>query len=241
MTTTQLLVAPEVADLLGSDDAVGKVVDAASLGYQCTTCGQPGRLTPDEPASVVVIVHGGHPAASVLRLAHARCSGSGIRTVGDPMRVDLGEIWPGTAWLRPDPDDPAAVLLIGPRVAALRVTAGGEIRDGLSSALLGMGFALMTDLDTRLPDVDGLAVRLGPGGRVAVFDGEDMCLWDGSLTLPAGWAEAAGRAGRVGVVLASGLNLSDPGRDQVADLRAAIGAGAVVGATSEVLYDTDPD
>jgi len=239
MTVLMLNIAPDVAELLGSEDAILAAYRAAELGYRCTVCGDPGQLTEDESASVVLILHEGGAAATVLRLAHGWCSDSGIRVVDDdPTRVDLDAIRPGLAWLRPHPDDPRAVLLIAPRAHILRVTAGGETIDRLTAGLLGTGFALLTDLDAALPSLDGLAVRLGPGDRLTVLDHQEVSLWDGGVVLPPGWADAARTAGRVGVVLASGLNLHDPTRDHLADLATATGDGAVIGAAGHLLTDT---
>ncbi len=141
---------------------------------------------------------------------------------------------PGKAWLRPHPDTPRAVLLLGPRLTAMRVTEGGETIDQLSAGLLGHGFGLLTNPDAPMRNVDGLTIRLGAGGRLVVRNGRDALLWD---------------AGRVGVVVAAGLNLYDPGRDHLFDLFAAIGDGAVVAGAGrllteppiEPLSDTEPD
>ncbi len=156
---------------------------------------------------------------------------------------------PGKAWLRPHPDTPRAVLLLGPRLTAMRVTEGGETIDQLSAGLLGHGFGLLTNPDAPMRNVDGLTIRLGAGGRLVVRNGRDALLWDGALVLPPGWGDAARTAGRVGVVVAAGLNLYDPGRDHLFDLFAAIGDGAVVAGAGrllteppiEPLSDTEPD
>jgi hypothetical protein len=188
---------------------------------------------------VLLLLHEGGAANPVLRLAHGGCSESGVQVMDDAMRVDLGAIWPAKAWLRPHPAQPRAVVLIGPRATAMRVTAGGEVIDRLCSMLLGMGFGLLTDLETPLPHSEGLAVRLGPGNQhghqLAVLDTDDIIIWDGALEMPDGWTDAARAAGRVGVVFTSGLDLPNPHRDHLADLTTAIRAGSVVGATAELL------
>jgi hypothetical protein len=90
---------------------------------------------------------------------------------------------------------------------------------------------LLTDPHAPMSDVDGLAVRLGPTGRVAVVDGDDCPLWDGPLVLPPGWAGAATE---------SGLNLLDVERDHLADLFTAIGNGAAVAGTADPCLPTIP-
>lgn len=232
-----LNIAPEVAELLGSQDAILNVFDAAELGFRCTACGQPGKLTATDTASVVAYLPDGGQGAAIVRLAHEHCQASEVITTDAPTGDDPGSVWPAKAWLRPTGDEPRAAVLVGPRLAALRVTEGGETLNRLTAGLLGGGFGLLTDPDAPMPDVDGLAVRLGPGDRVAVVDGDDCPLWDGPLVLPPGWTDAATTTGRVGVVVASGLNLLDVERDHLADLFTAIGNGAAVAGTAQLLPD----
>ncbi|MEV6932739.1 hypothetical protein AB0M46_50745 [Dactylosporangium sp. NPDC051485] len=232
-----LNIAPEVAELLGSEDAILAAFDAAELGFVCTACGQPGTLTATDRASVVAYLPDHGRGAPVVRYAHEHCQASELLTVDTPVGDDPGSVWPAQAWLRPDDDDPAAVVLIGPRLAALRVTDGGETIDRITAGLLGVGFELLDGLDGPMPNVEGLAVRLGLGDRVSVVDGDDCPLWDGPLVLPPGWTEAATTTGRVGVVVASGLNLLDVERDHLADLHDATGRGAAVAATAQLLTD----
>ncbi|MEV6928718.1 hypothetical protein AB0M46_30090 [Dactylosporangium sp. NPDC051485] len=117
------------------------------------------------------------------------------------------------------------------------MTDGGETINRITAGLLGVGFELLDGLDGPMPNVEGLAVRLGPGGRMAVLDGDDCPLWDGPLVLPPGWTEAATTTGRVGVVVVSGLNLLDVERDHLSDLHAATGRSAAVAATAQLLND----
>jgi hypothetical protein len=230
-----LKIAPEVAELLGSEDAILKVFDTAASGYTCTECRRPGQLTTTATASVVAYLPHSGTGNLVVRLAHARCAESTVHITDIPEGADPGAIWPAKAWLRPEPDDPRAVVFIGPRLLAMRVSDGGETIDRLLSELLAYGFGLLTDPDAAMPDLEGLTVTLGPGGRVAVFDKADSPLWDGSLDLPPGWTEAAAASGRVGVVVASGLNLRDDTRDHLGEMFTAIGDGRAVAATAELL------
>ncbi len=108
------------------------------------------------------------------------------------------------------------------------------------SELLGGGFHLLTDPDAPIPDVDGVAVRLGPDDQVAVVDGDDWPLIDAPVVLPPGWIEAATASGRVAVIVASGLNLLDPERHHLGDLFTAIRKGNAVAATAELLPTDDP-
>jgi hypothetical protein len=243
MTDLMLEIDPDVHDVLRTTDGFDKVVRMAERGYECCVCGTRGTLSDTEMACVLALVHdcGAEP---VVRLAHHSCSGSGILVVDDPMRIDLGAIWPGNAWLRPQPDTPDAVVLIGPRTPAAR-PAGERVVDRLSATLLGVGFTLLTTPDESLPYVEGLAVRLDPDGYAAVLDHDDITVWEGALVLPPGWAGAACESGRVGVVLAAGLNLHEPDRDHLADLFTVIGDGFysvvgdtyAVGASAELLTD----
>jgi len=239
-----LNIAPDVARLLGSEDAIGKVFHTAESGYCCPVCGDSGRLTEDESASVLLVLRG-PTATPVVRLAHGCCADSAVLVSAEPLTTDTGMDVPGKAWLRPHPDTPRAVLLLGPRLTAVRVTEGGETIDQLSAGLLGHGFGLLTNPDAPMRDVDGLTIRLDRGGRLLVYDARDACLWDGALVLPPGWGDAARTAGRVGVVVAAGLNLYDPDRDHLYDLFAAIGDGAVVAGAgrllTEPLSDPQPD
>ncbi len=239
-----LNIAPDVARLLGSEDAILKVFHTAESGYCCPVCGDSGRLTEDESASVLLVLRG-PTATPVVRLAHGCCADSAVLVSAEPLTTDTGMDVPGKAWLRPHPDTPRAVLLLGPRLTAMRVTEGGETIDQLSAGLLGHGFGLLTNPDAPMRDVDGLTIRLDRGGRLLVYDARDACLWDGALVLPPGWGDAARTAGRVGVVVAAGLNLYDPDRDHLYDLFAAIGDGAVVAGAgrllTEPLSDPQPD
>jgi hypothetical protein len=242
MTLSQLIlnIAPDVADLLGSDDAITAAFDIAELGYLCTACGQPGKLTETDTASVVIYLPDNGHGAPLVRWAHEHCMASQVVVTNAPTGTEPGSLWPAHALLRPHSEDPRAVILIGPRLAVLRKTAGGDTIEGTLSTLLGDGFHLLTDPDAAIPDVDGVAVRLGPDDRVAVVDGDGCPLIDAPMVLPPGWIEAATESGRVAVIVASGLNLLDPERHHLGDLFNAIRKGNAVAATAELLPTDDP-
>ncbi len=79
MTMLMLNIAPDVAQLLGSKDAIRKVVHTAESGYCCAVCADSGRLTEDEPVSVLLVLRG-PTSTPVVRLAHGWCA--------DPLTVE---------------------------------------------------------------------------------------------------------------------------------------------------------
>jgi hypothetical protein len=237
-----LTITTEVADLLGSPAVLAKVAGTAQAGYQCTICGKPGRATRADPAAVIVLDHAAGPC--VVRLAHGGCSAPAVRRVGGRPTVNPEVVWPAYGWLRPG-DDPAAALLIGPRAYAVHVTPAGDTADGLTGRLLGYGFGLLTHPSDGMPPLAGLSARLAGdavgaagGVRLEVTVAGGDILWSGTLIPPAGWIDAARASRTVGVAVGAGLALDDPGRDQLAELHAAIGDGAVVGATAALTHAT---
>jgi hypothetical protein len=72
-------------------------------------------------------------------LAHDDCADSAVVVSAEPLASDNGMEVPAKAWLRPHLDTPQAVLLLGPRLTALRVTEGGETVDQLSAGPLSHG------------------------------------------------------------------------------------------------------
>jgi hypothetical protein len=223
-----------VADLLGPALVADLTSGAQPAAYRCTTCGEPGTATPAAPAAVLVLTDPARRGPAVVRYAHAHCSASGLVTTDTytaaPDAVAL--LLPARAWLRPGAD-PAAVLLVGPRVRPVRTTDGGDLQDRLLADLLGRGFALLTAPDQTLPDVGGLSALLGPRGRIVVTDPAGDTFYDGTTNTPTGaeWARTARADRRLGLVVAAGLDLHDPGRDHETDLRHAIAAGRAVAAT----------
>jgi hypothetical protein len=230
-------ISARVAELLGPAlvaDLTTSLTDGRPGAYRCTTCGEPGTATPASPAAVLVLTDPTGRGPAVVRYAHAGCSASRVVATDTytaaPDAAAL--LLPARAWLRPGAD-PAAVLLVGPRVRPVRTTDGGELQDRLLAGLLGRGFTLLTDPDQTLPAVSGLSALLGPRGRVVVTDPAGDTFYDGTLNTPAGseWNRHARDAGRLGVVVAAGMDLHDPGRDHEADLHHAIGTGRAVAAT----------
>jgi hypothetical protein len=82
----------------------------------------------------------------------------------------------------------------------------------------------------------GDAVGAAGGVRLEVTVAGGDILWSGTLIPPAGWIDAARASRTVGVAVGAGLALDDPGRDQLTELHAAIGNGAVVGATAALTH-----
>lgn len=230
-------IAAQVAELLGPAlvaELTASLTGHRPTAYRCTTCGEPGTATPTSPAAVVVRTDPAPRGPTVVRYAHAWCSASRIvatdtyTTAPDAAAVRL----PARAWLRPGAD-PAAVLLVGPRVQPIYTTDGGELKNRLLADLLGRGFALLTHPDQTLTEVAGLSALLGPRGRVIVTDPAGETFYDGTTNTPTRteWSRHVQASGRLGLVVAVGMDLHDPGRDHETDLRHAIGSGRAVAAT----------
>lgn len=230
-------ISARVADLLGpavvADLTAGLSGDRPA-GYRCTTCGEPGTASPTSPAAVLVLIDPTGRGPAVVRYAHAWCSASRI-VATDTYTAAPGAaalLLPARAWLRPGAD-PAAVLLVGPRVRPVRTTDGGELHDRLLADLLGRGFTLLTHPDQTLPHTGGLSALLGPRGRIVVTDPAGNTFYDGTINTPTGspWNRHARATGRLGMVVADGMDLHDPDRDHEADLHHALTVGRAVAAT----------
>lgn len=230
-------ISASIAGLLGPvvvADLIVSLSGGRPAAYRCITCGEPGTATPTSPAAVVVLTDPAGRGPAVVRYAHAWCSASGI-VATDTYTTAAGAaalLLPARAWLRPGAD-PAAVLLVGPRVRPVRTTDGGELQDRLLADLLGRGFALLTHPDQTPPEVAGLSAMLGPRGRVVVTDPAGDTFYDGTTNTPtrAEWTRHVRASGRLGLVVAAGMDLHDPDRDHEADLQHAIDTGRVVAAT----------
>lgn len=223
-------VAPEIVDLLGGTHETRRLLDGVG-DYRCAVCGMPGQPSPTAPAAVLALVNGkDNDATRLVRLAHPDCTASRIFTMDElPLTGEM--ITPAVAWLRPEPAEPAAMLVVAPRIRVQRVTPSGETVDGLIANLLDYGFTLLTDPATPLPDHGELRVEFGPGGWLRVADHHDEgCLFDGHVAEPPGWAKTIRTSRRLGVVVASGLDLDEIGRDRLADLFTTIYHAEAVGA-----------
>lgn len=234
METARLLVAPEVARVIGSEQAMINAARAASVGYRCPVCGGLGALVDGRPASLIIVLSYRAATTPVVRVAHESCCDSGIYLLNDPVNAEAHDFWPGMAWLRHDRAQPRAVLVISPVTAPVRVTASGETVNELTCALLERGFALLLTPDGPMPCHHGLRVRLGRG-RVRLSGVYGEALWDDAVSLPDAWERAARDAGQVGVAVAAGLRLCDESRDHVADLSTVIGDGTVAAATAQLV------
>jgi len=188
-TSRPLTIAPEVANLLGSEQAIVRVFDTAQAGYICTVCAQPGKLAADAPAVVLVLAYSDGP--NVVRLAHHGCSDSGIIPMTGQPDINPAIVFPAVGWLRPADGDPAPVLVIGPRAHAYTVTAGGDTTDRLTAGLLAYGFGLLTHPEAPMPQLDAVTAYLSADGTLTLIDAGDDVLWSGVLDLPDGWTEHA--------------------------------------------------
>lgn len=234
MEAARLLVAPEVARVLGSKQAMINAAKAASVGYRCAVCGGVGALVNGRSASLIIFLPKWATTGPLLRVAHESCRDSGIYPLNEPVNVEPYDFWPGMAWLRQDYAQPQAVLVISPVTAPVRMTALGETVNDLTRVLLERGFGLLTTPDGLMPCHHGLNARLGCG-RVTLSGVHGDALWDDALSLPDGWERAARDAAQVGVVVVAGLALSDDSRDHVADLCAMVGDGTVAAAAAQLV------
>jgi hypothetical protein len=228
-------IAPEVAALLGPAMITEVTEPPWPLAYRCAACGEPGTATAMTPAAVLVLLDPAQDGPTVVRYAHGWCAPSGIvptdTYTANPEATRL--LLPARTWLRPTGDDPAAVLLLAPRIRPMRLTDGGDLQDSILAGLLGQGFTLLTHPDQTIPRTDQLTGLLGPHGRVVITDQHGDTFYDGTTNSPthAEWARRIRGSGVLGLVLAAGLDLHDPDRDQDADLRQAISAGHAIAAT----------
>jgi hypothetical protein len=168
-----------------------------------------GRLDPDHPAAVVVTLYDNGTGPLVVRLAplplQRRARAHSHR---EPDRAGDGL---ATRWRRT-----AIRHSHRPRVHAACIAAGGDLLDVLLSALLAIGFRLLTAPHSPLPVLPGrLHVRFAIGRRLRVTDAAGNTLYDGTLPIRDGWAELATVTGLIGIVVC-GLDLHDHDRDHFA-------------------------
>jgi hypothetical protein len=222
------IVAPEVVDLFGGEGAARSLLAEKYGQYTCAVCGRHGQLDTDTPATVMVTLYDQGMGPLVVHLAHPGCSASGVVIVLTAPTPTGQLTVPAMPWLREG--DPPAVVAIAPRVSAKAVAGGGDLTDVILSGLLASGFTLLTEPDTTLDEVPGrVHVTFTNGQRITVTTADGNTLYDGTLPVPDGWAELMEYTGLLGVVVVSGLNLSDPDRHHLSDLHAAIARGAAVG------------
>jgi hypothetical protein len=233
--TAGLIVAADVARVLGAATVMRLRADPTLREYACPFCDLPGRVrhptdpTPaddDAAGAATVLAIGYINGPTVVRLAHPTCSPSAALRIlreARPVRHRTR----AACWLRQPPTSAdgesgrgvaRAVLLLDNQVRAFRRARAREAEECFPQALLGLGFAALTDLDDLPPAVPGLAARITPLGRgdlheptasgVQVATG-DAVVFEGRLHVPGPWAEAARASGQVIVV--AGTALTDPG------------------------------
>jgi hypothetical protein len=231
-----LIIAPDVIRELGGQAAAHAMFADSEGPFHCAVCGYPGEFGKDRPASVVVVVVGdGGQQVREVKLAHPHCSPSKIRMVRAVPGTNRFSALPGAAWLRPADTDPAAVLVIGRNAPESSGDANARLVAPFISRLVDHGFAMLSDPDTPLPHVHGLTAWHTPG-RLAIYDRYGESVWDGRLPSSHAWTYAAVRSRRLGVVVASGVQLA--GTDQARSLYGAITGGRAAGAAIPVANPT---
>ena len=223
-----LIYAPEVLQELGGQAAADVTLADAVGPFRCTVCGNLGSASRENPASVVItVVRGTETQTRDIKLAHSSCSDSKVRVVRAVTSAGRYTALPGAAWLRPADTDPPAVLVIARHVPELALAEDPQTASSFLSRLLEHGFALLGDPDTPLPHVKGLTAW-HTAGRLAIHDRYGEVVWDGRLPSSHAWTYAALRSQRLGVVVASGVRLTEPG--QARGLYSAITSGRAAGA-----------
>jgi hypothetical protein len=231
MVGVSLLIAPEVVAALGGPAQTRATLGRVRAGtFRCTECRQEGRYA-DEPAAVVVRMldrEVGDPVP-IVNFAHPGCCGSRVEPVAVGTRLGRPTI-DATGWIDSDRTRPRAVLLLATQITETsRTPPPGYTVELLLAGLRGVGFATVADLATPLPVLSGLHVS-ATGGRLLVkVDGQD--LYDGPPLNSSDWTQEAAAEGAVRVLFATGIDVTDPDRDVLAELFTALGKGLVVGAT----------
>lgn len=173
------------------------------------------------------MVTAGHQDVFAVGWAHPGCSRS--RIIADAASAAPAVGMSGATWLRRCDVDPAPVLLLGSQVRILQITPGGDPRDLLLANLLSSGFTLLTSPYQAMPTVADFRFHQG-WRRVVIDDSDGLVLYAGSPAPSRAWLAAARRGGRIGVVLAAGIDFR-PGGDHSADVARATRSGRVVCAT----------
>jgi hypothetical protein len=135
---------------------------------------------------------------------------------------------------RPD-IGPVAVLTMAPSITVHTSDdrPGAELVDVVASALLGMGFALVTAIESAqlaaLPLLPDWRSTLNPTGNLLTIHEPSGMFYDGDLgRRPPGWGQTLQRRGQLVVLLGSTLALEKG--DRYGQLTAASRAGEIVGA-----------
>lgn len=231
-----LIIAPEVLRELGGQDAAYAMFEETGSGFRCAICGDAGRFGPQNPASVlVVVVRDGEKRTRKVKLSHPRCSSSRVRVVRAVTPANRFAALPGAAWLRPADTDPAAVLVIARALPELPDCVADQPGASFLPRLVEHGFGLLSDPDTPLPHVQGLTAWHTPG-RLAIYDRHNDPVWDGRLPSSHAWTYAALRSRWLGVVVATGVQLTEPG--QARGLYTAITGGRAAGAAIQLADPT---
>jgi hypothetical protein len=232
-----LIVAADVARVLGAATVMRLRADPALTEYVCPFCDLPGRIRhPTDPTDPSLVEPAAGAAAvlairyvngmTVVRLAHPGCSPSAVLRILRDARPVRHRVR-AACWLRPTTTSTGEaagggrvpVLLVDNQVRAWHRVCAREAQEYFPQALRAFGFTPLTDLDTAAPEVPDLTAIITPlprrtpdqPGRVAVVRvaARGAVVFDGHLDVPEPWAEAAATRGRVVVV--AGTALTDPG------------------------------
>lgn len=223
----RLLITPEVVTALGGPDQTrAMLADVKITTYRCTICKQRGWLDTEPAAVVVRPVDNGHgQIKTLINFAHPACSGS---KVIDTIAIGAPEDVPMRAVGLVTDHDPRAVLIVSVNAVETWRTPSGETIDALTAAALHDGYAPVSGLETAVPKIPGLTAY-GTPGMLLVVDRDGYELYRGPAVGGDEWTALAEQHRQIKVLIASGLRLTDPGRDPLADLFTAFGRGMVAG------------
>ena len=175
-----LIVAADVARVLGAATVMRLRADPALTEYVCPFCDLPGRIRhptdPTDPSLVEPVAGAAAVLAiryvngmTVVRLAHPGCSPSAVlRILRDarPVRHRVRAV----CWLRPTTASTGEaagggrvpVLLVDNQVRAWHRVRAREAPEYFPQALRAFGFTPLTDLDTAALVVPGLTATITP-------------------------------------------------------------------------------
>jgi hypothetical protein len=215
---TEVHIAPDVADRIGTELADRIRRDPSLIASACHECDQ---ALGAEPVAVLVILAADQLADSAVALAHARCAPSEVRiqATGDAeagtLVTVIAQNWPaGIDTVRP-------TLWVSFDLATL-LTDGGEGQDLALSFLLGSGWHLVTRLGRPPAPIPGWSARFtmtdpsDPAttpGRFELLDPAGACHADiPHLQQGDTWLPAVVQSGMRCAIYAGSLNLRHPGR-----------------------------